>query len=120
MRKKTTLSSTGLIQIVTKNVLSTFLVCLFFSMVFCIYAHYTEHFYHTSPEEDSFDFKTFKKTFILTVSFAFSYRCGFICSALIVVRMKPKVNGQNDSISGYVLWCRGSKCKQILDYPSSA
>ena len=57
MRKKTTLSSTGLSQIVTKNVLSRFLVCLFFSMVFCIYAHYTEHFCHTSPEEDSFDFK---------------------------------------------------------------
>ena len=32
--------------------------------------------------------------------------------------MKPKVNGQNDSISGYVLWCRGSKCEQILDHPS--
>ena len=83
MLKKTTLSFTALSQIVTKNVLSRFLLCLFFfSMVFCIYAHYTEHFYHTSPEEDSYDFKTFKKTFILTVSFAFSYRCGFICSAL--------------------------------------
>lgn len=118
-KKKTTLSFTGLSQIVTKNVLSTFLVCLFFFQWFSVF---------TPIILNIFTIQALKKTHSILKPLKDIHSdcefCLFISVWVylfgLVVRMKPKVNGQNDSISGYVLWCRGSKCKQILDYPSSA
>lgn len=106
MREKKTLSFTVVSQIVTKKHMSLLLIV--FSMIFRVYAHHTEHLYHTSPEEDSFVFKTIKdihsESCLLFLSLSFSYPCGRVYLFGLFVRIKPKVNGQNYAISGYVLW----------------